>query len=59
VRLGDSWLATEVTLWEGATRVLHERYSDYTADPLLPDALFDPAAWSAAEHWTSGAARRP
>jgi hypothetical protein len=59
VRLGDAWLATEVTLWEGATRVLHERYSDYTADPPLPDALFDPAAWSEAEHWTSGAARRP
>ena len=59
VPLGGSWLATEVTMWERGTRMLHERYSDYTADPPLPPALFDPARWSDAEHWTTARARRP
>jgi hypothetical protein len=52
VALGGSWLATEVSMWEGGVRVLHERYSDYTADPVLPPELFDPKRWSEAEHWT-------
>ena len=53
VPIGASWLATEVSMWEGGVRMLHERYSDYTADPSLPPELFDPARWSEAEHWTA------
>jgi hypothetical protein len=56
VPLGGAWLASRVTMYVGARRVLHEEYARCTADPALPAATFDATRWREAPHWTQGAA---
>jgi hypothetical protein len=56
VPLGASWLASRVTMYVGARRVLYEEYARCTADPALPAATFDVTRWREAPHWTQAAA---
>lgn len=48
-------VATRFEVWRGGHVVWREEISDVKIDPALPDALFDPARWTAAE---SAGARR-
>lgn len=51
VPLDRSWLATRVVILIGGRVVMREEYTHYEADPVLPDALFDPTRWRVAPHW--------
>jgi hypothetical protein len=46
--LGDGWIAPEVEALVDGKRILFEEYFDVRDDPRLPDALFDPRAWTSA-----------
>jgi hypothetical protein len=52
-RLGDGWIAPEVTFFSNGQRVLHEVYEDIRADVELPDDLFTPDPL-AAPAWIDG-----
>jgi hypothetical protein len=53
-RVGDGWLAMKVTMFVGGVPQQTEEYSDPRVGIALDGALFDPAQWSTAKHWTSG-----
>ncbi|MBI3789880.1 MAG: hypothetical protein HY275_03275 [Gemmatimonadetes bacterium] len=53
---GRGLLATRCDFYVQGKLVQVEEYLDWKADPALPDALFDPAAWSSAPHWAKPAA---
>jgi hypothetical protein len=46
--LGDAWIAPEVEALVDGKRTLYEEYFDIRDNPRLPEALFDPRAWSSA-----------
>ena len=46
--LGDAWIAPEVEALVAGKRTLYEEYFDVRENPRLPDALFDPRAWTSA-----------
>jgi hypothetical protein len=46
--LGAGWIAPEVEALVNGKRTLYEEYFDVRENPPLPDALFDPRAWSSA-----------
>jgi hypothetical protein len=58
VPLDRSWLATKVLILVGGRPVMREEYTHYTADPTLPDALFDVSRWRDAPHWSRATAPR-
>jgi hypothetical protein len=44
--LGGGWIAPEVEALVGGKRTLYEEYFDVRENTPLPEALFDPRAWS-------------
>lgn len=46
VRRGGGWVAEEVMFYRDGKPSLHEAYAKVQVDVPLPDALFDPAAWT-------------
>ncbi len=59
VPLDRSWLATKVLILVGGRQIMREEYTQYTADPALPDALFDVTRWRDGSHWANGTAAKP
>ncbi len=57
VPLDRSWLATRIDILVGGRTAMREEYTRYEADPVLPDALFDPTRWRAAPHWAADLAK--
>ena len=53
-RRGDAWVAPRVEIHTDGKLVFHEDYSDMRTNVDLDDALFDPAKWRTAKHWTVG-----
>lgn len=53
-RVGNGWLAMKVTMYSSGVAQQTEEYSDPKVGGALDAALFDPAQWSTAKHWTSG-----
>ena len=53
-RRGSAWVAPRVELRTDGKLVLTEDYSDMRTDVPLDDALFDPAKWRSAKHWSVG-----
>lgn len=51
--LGRGWIAPEVLFLTNGKATFRERYEDVRADVTLPDATFDPRAWSTSPHWTT------
>jgi hypothetical protein len=51
-RRGTGWVAPRVEIWTEGKLVFFEDYDDITANVTLDDALFDPAKWKSAKHWT-------
>jgi hypothetical protein len=51
VRAGGGWLETKVDIYIDGVLRQREEYSDPKADVVLPEALFEPGQWLAAEHW--------
>ncbi len=56
---GRALLATRCEFYVQGKLVQTEDYLDWKADVALPDALFDPAAWTTALHWAKPAAGAP
>jgi hypothetical protein len=52
-RRGDAWIAPRVEIHTDGKLVFFEDYSDIRTNLALDDALFDPATWKTAKHWTS------
>jgi hypothetical protein len=50
--IANGWIPTQVEWLEDDHRVMLEQYDDIKADVPLDSALFDPARWSTARHWT-------
>jgi hypothetical protein len=44
--LGGGWIAAEVVFLNNGEKVQMEEYTEIVADPVLPAALFEPAAWT-------------
>ena len=53
-RRGSAWVSPRVELRTDGKLVLTEDYSDMRTDVPLDDALFDPAKWRSAKHWSVG-----
>lgn len=51
-RRGDAWIAPRVEIHTDGKLVFYEDYSDMRTDVPLDDALFEPAKWKTAKHWT-------
>ena len=52
VPLGGGWLATKIAMLVGGAPRQTEEYTDWKANVELTPALFDPATWSTAPHWS-------
>ncbi len=52
--LGSGWIAPEVVFLVDGRPNFIERYENFTVDPVLPDAMFDPRAWNAVPSWHAG-----
>lgn len=50
--IANGWIPTQVEWLEDDHRVMLEQYEDIKADVPLDSALFDPARWLTARHWT-------
>ena len=51
-RHGGGWVAPRVEIHSDGKLVFYEDYSDIDTNVELDDALFDPARWRTAKHWT-------
>lgn len=51
-QFGGGWVAAEVEQFVNGKRRLLEQYSDIRTNVQLNDALFDPAKWATAPHWS-------
>ena len=51
----SAWVAPRVEIWAEGKLIFAEDYDEITVDPPLSDALFDPAKWKTARHWTARA----
>ena len=58
-RTGDGWLATKIAMFQGGKPRQTEEYSDWKVSVELDPRLFDPATWTTARHWRSGAGSGP
>jgi len=52
VPLAGGWLATKIGMYVGGAPRQTEEYTDWKANNELPPALFDPATWTTAPHWS-------
>jgi outer membrane lipoprotein-sorting protein len=52
VPLAGGWLATKISMLVGGAPRQTEEYSDWKANVDLTPALFDPATWTTAPHWS-------
>jgi hypothetical protein len=50
--IANGWIPTQVEWLEDDHHVMFERYDDIKANVPLDSALFDPAHWLTARHWT-------
>jgi hypothetical protein len=48
----SAWIAPRVEIWTEGKLIFAEDYDEIEVDPPLSDALFDPARWKTAKHWT-------
>jgi hypothetical protein len=53
VPLAGGWLATKISMFIGGAARQTEEYSDWKANVTLASALFDPATWTTAPHWSN------
>ncbi len=53
VPLAGGWLATKISMLVGGAPRQTEEYSDWKANVTLASALFDPATWTTAPHWSN------
>jgi hypothetical protein len=52
VPLAGGWLATKISMYTGGAPRQMEEYTDWKANNELTPALFDPATWTTAPHWS-------
>ena len=51
-RRGTAWIAPRVEIWSEGKLVFFEDYDDVKINVPLDEALFEPARWKTAKHWT-------